>query len=136
MARVPVVELREMDNDFEIVPLARFVLTSGGVVTMVELEPGAQNGTAGMVMKRGLPERDRGLFPADGRAFLERLPEVFTGSRLWATPVFELEESEAMQAPDPKLAPRAPQRVPPPFPSPQHDPAPARPHEVGESKGQ
>ena len=93
---VKVVELKMMDNDLQFSTLARWVLTSDGEVLMVETAPHTFEYALELV-ENGIPGKDRILFMDDGIEFLERLHQVLFGTYVFATEVFEMEESEALK---------------------------------------
>jgi hypothetical protein len=93
---VKVVELRKMNDDLEVSSLARWVLTSDGEVLIVETAPCTFE-YAQELVENGIPSKDRFLFMEDGIGFLERLHQVFYGTYVFATEVFEMEESEALK---------------------------------------
>jgi hypothetical protein len=96
-----VVELKRRKPTAEVESLARFVLTAEGKVELVELAPGGM-GLARELIKHGIPgPGDEMLEPSDGRRFLTYLREAFRGSRLWATPVFEMDLDEALRGHEP-----------------------------------
>ena len=94
--QVKVVELKSMDDDLEVSSLARWVLTSDGEVLIVETAPNTFDYALELV-ENGIPGMDRMLFMDDGIEFLERLRQVFYGTYVFATRVFEMEESEALK---------------------------------------
>lgn len=105
MVQVKVVELRERSSDNTVVPLIRFVLTDEGIVRVVELATNALV-LVEQPIQRGIPGRDRLLRLQDGIKFLERLPQLYSGTSLWATEVFEMEEDQALKGHDENRAER------------------------------
>jgi len=50
------------------------------------------------LVENGIPGQDRFLFMEDGIEFLERLHQVFYGTYVFATKVFEMEETVALKS--------------------------------------
>ena len=95
MSTVHVVEIRELTDEVVEVPIARYVLTPAGEARFIELRSHAQS-LVEMLLHRGVPGPDgTWLFPQDGLAFMQRLPYLLDGSRMWATDVFEMDAAEA-----------------------------------------
>jgi len=97
--QVPVVELRSFDGTTEEI-VARFVLTTTGqVVTIARTEHTRQ--VADKSVARVPGGRNTWLTRDDGLAFLEELPPNLRGSRIFATKVFEMDETAALTLPRP-----------------------------------
>jgi hypothetical protein len=95
MSTVHVVEIRTLTDEVVVEPIARFVLMPAGEARLVELRPHAQS-LVERLLHRGVPGADgTWLFPQDGLAFMQRLPYLLGGSRMWATDVFEMDAAEA-----------------------------------------
>jgi hypothetical protein len=91
-----VVELKRRKPTAEVQAMARFVLMTGGTVKLVELAPGGER-LARELTRHGIPGPGDGMLTlSDGLEFLTYLHEAFRGSRLWATPVFEMKLDQAL----------------------------------------
>ena len=96
MSKVPVVEFRELSDEGDVTSIGRFVLAPDGSARFIELRPGAQ-GLVEMLLQNGVPGTDgRLLFPQDGLAFMQRIAYLVHGTYLWATEVFETDQSEPL----------------------------------------
>jgi hypothetical protein len=89
-------ELQALSPEEKIVPWARFVLALDGTIRVVELDPGALRFVDENIA-RGIPGDGRVVHMDEGLVFLEQLPRVYSGSWLWATPVFEIDEDQAFK---------------------------------------
>jgi hypothetical protein len=95
---VKVVDLKRRTPDTEVETIARFVLGGDESIRIVSLLP---NGTslAEQLVAKGIPgPDDRMLQLTDGLEFLTYLCEAFRGSRLWATPVFEIAVDDTLDS--------------------------------------
>lgn len=110
---VMVTELRRMTGDFAVVPVLRYLLEPDGRVTAVPLEDGSAT-FIDRIARDGIPGAGGLLYPRDGAAFIAGLSRAYSGSRLWATPPFEMDLDAARTPPDPATLP--PRRTPPPSP--------------------
>jgi hypothetical protein len=93
--KVKVVELRgvavmDLTEDLK----ARFVLASDGKLYIKQFKPSP---VLDDINRYGIPGRDRVLKLQDGIEFMERLCQVYHGTYLYATEVFEMDESEALK---------------------------------------
>jgi hypothetical protein len=93
---VKVVELLSRDSTMAVSKVARFVLNDAGSVDIVGLGANG-HAVAERLVEKGIPGPKFSVVKRDqGSVFLELLSEAFRGSRLWATTVFEMPESEAL----------------------------------------
>jgi len=99
VARVKVVELKELTAQDAVEPVARLVLVPGEGVRIVELSPNTMF-LVEKLFEHGIPGPHGPLFPQDGLAFIQRLPYVLHATYLWATEVFEMDAAEALAGMD------------------------------------
>jgi hypothetical protein len=93
--KVKVVELRGVDEkDLTEDLKARFVLASDGKLYVRKFKP---NPILEDINRHGIPGRSRVLKLRDGIEFMERLSQVYAGTYLYATEIFEMDESEALK---------------------------------------
>jgi hypothetical protein len=96
VARLQVVEVRELTSQDRVLPLVRFVLMPTQEVRMIELHPESMAMIEELI-EEGIPGPDGTLlFPRDGLAFMQRLPYILHATYLWATDVFEMDAAEAL----------------------------------------
>jgi hypothetical protein len=96
MAVLKVVELRDVTAEGEQRILARFVEMQDGVIRRVDVTPSAA-GSVDYLIGNGVFAGNRVVGLSAGYAFLEALSKRFTGSRLWATDILEMDEADAFR---------------------------------------
>lgn len=95
MPKVKVVELRGVDpKDLTEDLKARYVLASDGKIHVRKFKP---NPIIADINRYGIPGRSRVLRLRDGIEFMEGLCLAYHGTYLYATEVFEMDESEALK---------------------------------------
>ena len=96
MPVLKVVEIRDVTADGEQRILARFVEMLNGEIRRVDVTPSAAE-SVDYLIGGGVFAGDRIVDLSAGHAFLEALSKRFTGSRLWATDILEMNEADAFQ---------------------------------------
>jgi hypothetical protein len=93
-----VVEFRSFEPNVGMEAITRFVWTGNGPVQVVPLRPGGDRIWKNPEWGDRIPGPEgRWLTLDDGELFLEYMSWNYRGSSLWATPVFELPDNEALQ---------------------------------------
>lgn len=94
--KLKVVEIHTWEGDKQI-RLSRFVLLADGKIEIVGLAPNGVR-AAQIIAKQGtLGAQGKALHLDAGLLFLEKLAPNYRGSQLWATPVMEMDEQEALR---------------------------------------
>jgi hypothetical protein len=90
---MPSAELRRRTASGDIQVVARIHALRGGGPAVVLAMPGEDPDVLAEMLAAGIPTVDGGrLHTRDGAAYVERLPEIFHGSRLWAELVDDIAE--------------------------------------------